>query len=67
MDVILPKCNGCGAVNSANQTGWIRIFGCAVGAQRGPIQPTKWIDFCPGCAAKTTVDKLPAVAVVKPA
>lgn len=69
MDVILPKCNCCAAVNVAGATGWIRIWGVSIGAQRQPIQPQRWIDFCPDCAAKTTVADLPTTilsAVISP-
>ena len=76
MDVIAQKCNACGAVNAANAANWVRLFGVTLGNSAQPIrvfQPrtaaapvvNHTLDFCPACAAKTTVDKLPALLAAK--
>ena len=63
MDITLPKCNSCGAVNTTKAQNWIRIFGVTIGTSQMPIQPRGWIDFCPACAATVTIDKLPKAAI----
>jgi hypothetical protein len=74
-DQTYPTCNGCGAVNNTGANDWIRILGITLGNSMQPIQvirppvpgqprtmmPPPRLDFCPNCALKITVDKLPAM------
>jgi len=82
MDIIVQKCNVCGAVNADNALTWVRIFGATLGnspnpiiamqrATPGQIRPAGtppmrlMLDFCPACAAKTTVTQVPGLYAAK--
>ena len=76
-DLLTQKCDGgCGAVNSANDTSWVRVFGVTMGKSLQPIpvmqprmaaQPSgrRMLDFCPNCKTKITVGQLPSIMVAK--
>jgi hypothetical protein len=78
-DQIIQVCNICGAANLDNNQSWVRIFGATLGNSLNPItviqrpiqgqfRPTQqrtFLDFCPNCAPKTTVDKIPGMYAAK--
>ena len=66
--------------NNTAEKPWTRISGVTLGSSPQPIQVIRpatpgqprvpgmnWqaLDFCPDCAAKTTVDKVPALYLTK--
>ena len=67
MNIALQKCDGCQALNTTNQPGWVRSYGLFTGTPTVPpgFQPglpagTKMrevtlTDLCPTCVGKITL------------
>jgi hypothetical protein len=64
MNSNIAKCDGkdCGKFNTSGETGWVKTIAVIPGpTPRHPLRQAA-LDFCPSCAAKTTVSELPTLA-----